>query len=114
MLGVDRKFLARVELLGLVLWLYKRYVDDMTVSGPPLRHGWLYNVEKKSMVYDPTTPEIPGDQRLMEALRAIADEVDPNIKFTYDCPSLNSNGKVPVLDLQLWTEGGRTKNLHVL
>ena len=42
----------------------------------------------------------------MLILRDIADSVDPNLKFTIDCPSQNGNGRLPVLDLQFWVEGG--------
>merc|ERR1712082_587501 len=29
----------------------------------------------------------------------------PEIQWTYDCPSLHRDGKVPILDLKVWSEG---------
>ena len=40
----------------------------------------------------------------------IANEIDPNLKFTFDVPSLNQDGTVPVLDVRLWAEGERIRH----
>ena len=36
----------------------------------------------------------------------MASDIFKGISFTADCPSSNTNGKMPVLDLQLWLEKG--------
>ena len=47
---------------------------------------------------------LPADQRTFQILTDIANSIDPNIQFTFDCPSLNDNNRVPVLDLEFWIE----------
>ena len=37
----------------------------------------------------------------------ITNTIDPNIKVTIDSPSCNSNGKVPILDIEVWVENNR-------
>ena len=49
--------------------------------------------------------EMPEDQRSMMILCQIADTVDVNLKFEFDCPSLHPvEQAVPILDLQCWTD----------
>ena len=38
--------------------------------------------------------------------------INPDIKLTGDCPSLNASKMMPALDVQLWVEGGRVKYQH--
>ena len=40
----------------------------------------------------------------MRLLCEIADTIDVNLQFEYDCPSKNQGGKVPILDLQVWVD----------
>ena len=45
-----------------------------------------------------------GDQRLLSILESIANMIDRDIMMTSDCPSNNSNGRMPLLDTQVWIE----------
>ena len=103
MLQFDSKFLSKLEALGFVVYRYKRYVDDICIILPPLKPGWYYCVDRGRMCYslEHSYSELPGDQRTMSVLRDIADGIDPNLSFTFDCPSLNDSNRMPVLDLQL-------------
>ena len=47
---------------------------------------------------------MPGDQRTFALLKEIADDIDPDIQFELDVPSLHPNGRLPCLDLQLWVD----------
>ena len=38
----------------------------------------------------------------METIRDIANSIDPMIQLTVDFPELNENGRVPILDLEVW------------
>lgn len=55
------------------------------------------------MVYtpDPDTQE-NSDVRTMRVLSEIANSIDGHIQTTYDCPSLKTSGRMPVLDLCIW------------
>ena len=47
------------------------------------------------------------DLRIARVLFPIANTLEDDIQMTFNCPSMNSNGCMPVLDLQLWCEGGQ-------
>ena len=54
---------------------------------------------------------VPEDERTMEELRKIANTIFECVQFTTECPSGQENGKVPVLDLQLYVgEDGLVKH----
>merc|ERR1711954_521606 len=101
MLQFDSKFLDKSQDLGSVVYKYKRYVGDICIILPPLKPGWYYCAERGRMCYslEHNYSELPGDQRTMSVLRDIADGIDPNLSFTFDCPSLNDSNRMPVLDL---------------
>ena len=40
----------------------------------------------------------------METAQAIGNSVNPMIQLTVDFPERNSNGRVPILDLECWVE----------
>ena len=103
----DKRFLVLARSLGLVVLLYLRYVDDISIVMPPIKPGWCYSREHNSLKFNPEHEYAPmaGDRRTMLVLRDIADTVDPNLRFTVDCPSMNQNRKLPILDLQFWVEG---------
>merc|ERR1712081_90214 len=46
-------------------------------------------------------------RRTMLVLQDISNTVDCDLKFTIDCPSLNSNARLPILDLQFWIQDGK-------
>ena len=106
MVVFDGKFLLMLKTLGLVILLYDRYVDDLTIVLPPISSGWHYCQQSKRLRHDPNHPNIgeEPDKRTFDVLRVIADTIDKNLKFTVDCPSNNSNGRLPVLDLCFWIE----------
>ena len=43
MLSFDRRFLAKLRRLGIKVFLYQRYVDDITIQCPAFNPGWGYN-----------------------------------------------------------------------
>ena len=50
--------------------------------------------------------EIPADERTFRELVKVADSIYECISFTAECPSSQREGKVPVLDLKLYVDGG--------
>ena len=109
MLEFDRAFLILLKGLGIVVLLYLRYVDDITTVLPPIKPGWYYDPEAKCMKYEASHPyaAMAPDRRTMLVLQDIANTVDCNLKFTIDCPSLNNNARLPILDLQFWLQDGK-------
>ena len=69
-----------------------------------IRAGWSSSQEQDRMVYTSLSAEgdleLPGDQRTMRILSQIANTVDINLKFEFDCPSLHPVDQVvPILNL---------------
>ena len=104
----DRTFRRKVKKLGIKLILYKRYVDDITVILNRICPGWKYCSKSNKMVFHPeleaSDMELCDDERTLMILCDIANSIS-EIKFTFDCPSRNSTGTVPVLDVQMWIAG---------
>ena len=44
--------------------------------------------------------DTPGDDRTMKIIQAIANLIDKNIEGTFDVPSYNIDGRVPILELK--------------
>ena len=51
--------------------------------------------------------DLCDDVRMARFLVSIANSLEEDIQMTYNTPSMNSNGCMPVLDLQLWCDGGQ-------
>ena len=54
MLMYDKKFLEAVRVLGLVVLLYLRYVDDITVILLPIKPGWQFSKTHNCIRYEAT------------------------------------------------------------
>ena len=55
---------------------------------------------------------IPPDIRTMKEFIKMGSTINPDIKLTGDCPSLNPTRMMPALDVQLWVENGRVQYQH--
>ena len=110
MLMFDKKYLARLQQLGIRVELYVRYVDDITIILMGIRPGWYW--EDDQLKYDVHHPskDLPTDQRTMEILVAIANTIDKNLSFTVDFPSKHSSGRVPILDVEVWVENHNVRH----
>ncbi len=106
----DKLYKKRVKNAGINMLLYERYVDDsnQVAEVPPL--DMKYDREKRKMVkrkeHDETEDrerEMEDDERLSEILKEIANDILPCIKMEADWPSQNPDGKLPILDMKVWT-----------
>ena len=73
----------------------------------PINPGWEYNTVKKIMEFSPTKAETDKDQPAVwtaKVLQSIANSIEQCIQLTFDTPDMNENGRMPVLDLEIWTE----------
>ena len=91
---------------GLSVTLYKRYVDDSNIFCPPVSTDLEWDSKNRLLVkrdssFDESTSP---DQWTAEVLRNVAESVSPMLKWTADSPSSHDTGKMPVLDICLWTE----------
>ena len=100
----DVCFLAKVRRLGLILDMYKRYVDDIMIICPPVTPGWNYSNVSDIMTYKIEETENTDESRSAKVLSDIANSLDPELQFTHDIPENNSDKRMPVLDLKMWTQ----------
>ena len=89
--------------------LFEGYVDDTTDVLVAVDPGVKYDGEKLVINEDKVDEDkdIPEDKRTMEILKDIGNTIFQCVQFTVDCPSNYPNGKVPVLDLQVYTKNNK-------
>ena len=94
--------------LNLVPDLLSLYVDDQFIVGNPTPEGLFFNKEKGRLEWSTTQLEkdekIQADERSVKLLSEIANSIDTDIQLTYDAPSMNTSGKMPLLDTGVWME----------
>ena len=104
----DKKYLAKLASLGLENEDFARYVDDETEVLAAVEPGVRYDGEKlvkiEELVHEDKAVE--DDLRTMNLLKSIANNIMQCVQFTIDCPSLNPDRRVPVLDLGVSVEDG--------
>ena len=105
MMRWDRIYLKKVRKAGLKMKIYKRYADDsnqMAVVPPP---GSRYDVVSGKVVQDENVEVAETEeQRLTRVLKQIADSVQDGIVMEVDHPENNADGKMPILDMQMWLD----------
>ena len=101
-------FLVRLDDAGMKLWMVAKYVDDVNVVCDVVSPGWMWlegslqwkedweRQDKSSGV----SPEVRTANIILEA----AEMQVQWLKFTYDLPELYENGKVPMLDVEMWVD----------
>ena len=93
---------------GMENYLTEKYVDDCKVVLENLEHGARWDGDK--IKYNPE--DVEEDKQSSKALDEITmgvwqdmvSGITPGLKFTTDFCSNNKNGKVEMLDFQLWKE----------
>ena len=85
----DMQLMEKLDQRGMEVLMYKRLVDDVNMV---LRKRDPHNNEHGH-----------ADKQNMEFVRDVADEIHPSIQVTIDYPSKNTDGRMPILDLKVWT-----------
>ena len=95
-----------MEEVGLKLWLYKRYVDDvasiMNVPRPGLRFDGNNLVEDE--VLADADQWVEADERAMRLFQSVANSIHHSIEMEIDYPSRHDDRKLPILDLKIRIE----------
>ncbi|KAL9976409.1 hypothetical protein ACROYT_G013708 [Oculina patagonica] len=104
MIWWDREFACRLKVVGIVQKMNLRYVDDINVAAKATVPGLRY-VEGK-IVMDTTKVEEDekrtSDERTMELIRQVGDDIHPSIKLEVDYRSKHPDEKLPILDLKAY------------
>ena len=109
MLWWDKMFLHKLDKLGILMMIYKRYVDDgnMILDAVPVR---ARIVDGKLSILPEAIQEdygIPADKRTAGLIRYIANTITPMIQMEEDFPSNHPTGRLTILDLKVWVENKR-------
>ena len=100
----DREFKARVERLGIPLYMYKRYVDDIIVGtvepGAKIAGGML-TVHKESKAQDSHRNK---DEMCKELLKEVGNRIHKSIQIEVDYPLRHEDNLMPILDLKVWID----------
>ena len=104
MIWWDQQLKLRLGNLGLLVAMYKRYVDDINIAAREVPLGTRYI--DGELILDEDAIEIdrsvPGDKRTMEIIKCVGNDIHPSIQLEVDCPSNYDDGKLPILDLKVW------------
>ena len=111
MLSWDKKFLAKCKKLGIKIELYKRYVDDILMLLIKIKPGWYFCSKANVMKLDLNHPtaHMQPDARSFSVLCTIANTLEEEIQMVSDVGSDHENGRLPVLDLELFVENNRVE-----
>lgn len=106
MIWWDREFACKLKDVGIIQKMNLRYVDDINVAAKATVPGLRY-VEGQ-IIMDTTKVEEDkkraSDERTMELIRQVGDDIHPSIKLEVDYPSKHPDKKLPILDLKVWVE----------
>ena len=67
---------------------------------------WEYDQRKDKLTQNPNSRyrDMEADVRTMSVLVDIANSIDEDIQMEMDCPSKNTNVKLPILDTEMWIQ----------
>ena len=110
----DKKYLSLLASLGLETEGFKRYVDDetdmMASVDPGVRFEGGRLTKEEGLVEG--DENVKDDVRTMNLLKTISNSITDCVQYTVDCPSLNTDEKVPVLDLKVSVKDGKIVHDH--
>jgi hypothetical protein len=104
MMRWDKLYKKKVLRAGIDMLLYERYIDDSNQSAVVPQPGAVFDTEEQKVVIDNTLASHDDDEeaRLARVLKTIAKDVIPEIQMVEDFPAKNEDGKMPVLDMNVW------------
>ena len=108
----DKKYLKLLKKLDIREEIFDRYVDDelegLAAVDPGVRfEGGELVVDEDKIEEDEL---VAADERTFRLLKDIGNSIFDCIQFTIDVPSLNENGKLPVLDVNLEVVDGKIEH----
>ena len=108
MMDWDQQFLRLAAANNVTYHLYSRYMDDTANGTESLRPGTRWSEEEKRMIVHPhlmeEDEEVPNDMRTTREVAKMGSSISQMIQLTWDCPSNNINGKMALLNTEVWVE----------
>ena len=106
MIWWDREFACKLKGVGIGQKMNQGYVDGINVAAkvtvPELRYVVGKIIMDTTKVVEDERPA--PDERIMELIRQVGDDIHPSIKLEVEYPSKNPDKKLPILDLKFWVE----------
>ena len=106
MIWWDQNLKLRLDNLGIVAYMYKRYLDDIDLAARETPLGTRY--VDGHLTIDESAIEsnlvIPAEKRTMAIIKSIGNDIHTSIQLEVDCPSNYDDEKLPILDLKVWIE----------
>ena len=90
MIEWDKELIRKMQAESIIVELYKRYKDDINTA---------LDVENTAMMNE---DKAVREERTMERVKTLANEIDPALGVTVDYSSRHRDGRLPVLDLKVW------------
>ena len=112
MIWWDSQFLNLVRSSEINITLYKRFVDDANLKAVAVDLDLRWDPQTERLVKSEVSSSTP-DEHTVTIVQQIANSVTSMLRFTSDCPSKYDNGRMPVLDISMWTtesENGTLSN----
>ena len=89
----DKQFKAKLRENDLLVYAYKRYVDDINI------------IMKGEKAPGPSH----SDKHTLEMVKNIGNSITNCIQLELDCPSNHDDKKLPILDMKVWPEQRKRK-----
>ena len=92
----------------LKIHLLLKYVDDCFVALTPMKLGSRWDPQEKAMIWtlekekEDREAGVSPQANTMRQFSLMASSVTKTLRFTFDIPENNQNGRMPVLDTQIW------------
>ena len=100
----DGKFREKIGSLNMEILLYKRYVDDINICSYEVEPGTKY--ENGNVIRTGEDDSLDADERCFEILKSVGDSIHESIQLEVDYPSKHNDGKIPILDVKVYIDGG--------
>ena len=93
----------KLEVLKIKNYLQPWLVDDITLLPEVIEPGMRFENDKLVHYIEKEIEDklIEDDVRTMKIIQAVANNIDENIKVSFDVPSMNEDKRVPVLDVKM-------------
>ena len=82
-----------------------KYVDDVLTLMQKFRKGTKWDSQNRVFITPDASEDLSlmeTDAETMEQFSRMATDMVECLKFTWDCPSVNEGGAMPVLDTEMW------------
>ena len=116
MMDWDQQFLRLAAANNITYHLYSRYMDDTANGTEAMQPGTRWSEEEKRMIVDPHLVEedieVPSDMRTAREVAKMGSSISNMINLTWDCPSNNDNGRMSLLNTEVWVEGNKVWYEH--